>query len=93
MRPFMFATGIESSSPIVRTAAGSSRRVDQMSASAHYTRWREDFELVRELGIEYLRWGPPYYRVHVAPDCYDWSFCDLALDELKRQRITPILDN
>ena len=33
-----------------------------MEKCGHYRRWREDFELVKELGIEFLRYGPPYYR-------------------------------
>ncbi len=63
-----------------------------MAATEHYARWREDFELVRSLGIEYLRWGPPYYRVHLGPGEYDWSFADEALHELLRLKITPIVD-
>jgi beta-glucosidase/6-phospho-beta-glucosidase/beta-galactosidase len=92
MRPFMFATGIENSNPIVRSRAGTMRRVDEMAATGHYDRWREDFQLVRELGVEYLRWGPPYHLVHIAPGRYDWSFADQALAELQRLGITPIVD-
>ncbi len=91
MRPFMFATGIENSSPTIRDG-GTIRRVDEMAATAHYGRWREDFELVAALGIEYLRWGPPYHQVHIGPGRYDWSFSDIALAELKQRRITPIVD-
>jgi beta-glucosidase len=92
MRPFMFATGIENSSPTVRWASGVVTRIDEMSATGHYARWREDFELVQTLGIEYLRWGPAYYQVHLGPGRYDWSFADEALADLRRRRITPIVD-
>ena len=47
-----------------------------MERCGHYRRWRDDFALVKDLNIEYLRYGPPYYRVHCGPDRYDWSFAD-----------------
>jgi hypothetical protein len=28
------------------------------------------------MGIEHLRYGPPYYRCHLGPGRYDWSFAD-----------------
>ena len=63
-----------------------------MELCGHYEHWREDFRLVRELGINYLRYGPPYYKVHLAPEKYDWSFADETFNELKRLDITPITD-
>lgn len=90
--PFLFATGIENSYPTILSRDGRLQRVDEMAKTGHYDRWREDFGLVRELGLEYLRWGPPYYRVHLGPDRYDWAFADEALAELQRLAITPIVD-
>jgi beta-glucosidase len=55
----MFATGIECSYPVVASADGGVRRVDEMAKCGHYRRWREDFQLVKQLGLEYLRYGPP----------------------------------
>src|SRR4051812_24087678 len=52
---FLFATGIENSAP---TIEGGRVRRDQMEDLHHYSRWREDFALVRELGISFLRYGP-----------------------------------
>ena len=92
MADFMFATGIENSYPTVRLPDGSRHRVDEMAKTAHYERWREDFALVRELGLEYLRYGPPYYRTHLAPGRYDWSFADETFAELRRLGITPVVD-
>ena len=88
----MFATGIENSYPTIRGRDGATVRVDQMAKTGHYERWREDFALVRQLGLEYLRWGPPYYLVHQGPGRYDWSYADEALAELQRLGITPIAD-
>ncbi|NUS48965.1 MAG: glycoside hydrolase family 1 protein, partial [Gemmatimonadaceae bacterium] len=60
--PFLFATGIENSYP---TIAGGTR-IDQMDKCGHYDRWQDDFALVRETGLNALRYGPPYYLVHAA---------------------------
>jgi beta-glucosidase/6-phospho-beta-glucosidase/beta-galactosidase len=88
----MFSTGIENSYPTVRGADGRVRRVDEMEKAGHYQHWREDFRLVSELGIRHLRYGPPYYRAHVGPGRYDWSFADETFAELKRLGIAPIAD-
>lgn len=90
--PFLFATGIENSYPTITGSGGERLRVDEMAKCQHYEYWREDFRLVAELGLSYLRYGPPYYRVHVGPGEYDWSFCDEPLHELRRLGITPIAD-
>ena len=50
-RPFFFATGIENSYPTIATG----KRIDQMAKSGHYDRFREDFGLVKELGLNALR--------------------------------------
>lgn len=86
---FMFATGIECSYPTIEH--GSVRR-DLLEECGHYERWREDLMLVHELGLKVLRYGLPYYKVHVAPDRFDWEFSDLVMAEIKRLGITPILD-
>jgi beta-glucosidase/6-phospho-beta-glucosidase/beta-galactosidase len=91
-RPFMFATGIENSYPTVALPDGTITRVDEMRRCGHYARWREDFELVRELGIDYLRYGPPYYRTHIGPGRYDWTFADETFNELRVLGLTPIVD-
>ena len=86
---FMFATGIECSNP---TIEGGRVRRDQLEECRHYACWREDFGLVRELGLRVLRYGLPYHRVHRAPGEFDWEFADQAMGELRRLGITPILD-
>lgn len=89
---FMFATGIENSYPVITGTDGQDHRVDEMAKCSHYERWREDFELVRDMGIQYLRYGPPYYRVHLGPGRFDWGFTDETFAALKHMRITPIVD-
>jgi beta-glucosidase/6-phospho-beta-glucosidase/beta-galactosidase len=89
---FMFATGIENSYPTIILPDGSTKRVDEMEKTDHYNRWREDFGLVKEIGIEHLRYGPPYYKTHTAPGQYDWEFTDATFNALKEMHITPIVD-
>jgi beta-glucosidase/6-phospho-beta-glucosidase/beta-galactosidase len=89
---FMFATGIECSYPVITSKSSKDRRYDEMELIGHYERWKEDFQLVLDLGIRYLRYGPPYYKVHVGPNKYDWSFVDETFHELRRLGIVPIAD-
>ena len=86
---FMFATGIECSYPTIEH--GRVRR-DELAECGHYERWREDLALVKELGLKVLRYGLPYYRMHLGPGRYDWEFADGVMRELQRLEITPILD-
>ena len=85
----MFATGIENSIP---TIDGGRTRVDQMESCGHYRHWRTDFDLVEDMGLRYLRYGPPLHRTYLGPDRYDWEFADTTLNDLKRRNITPIVD-
>jgi beta-glucosidase/6-phospho-beta-glucosidase/beta-galactosidase len=57
---FMFTTGIENSYPTILLPDGTEKRVDEMEKTGHYERWREDFSLLPEIGIEFLRYGVPY---------------------------------
>jgi hypothetical protein len=89
---FVFATGIECSYPTVSDVQGRRLRVDQLEQTFHYHYWQQDFALVRELGLHWLRYGPPYYRVHTGPGQYDWEFTDLVFAEMQRLGIVPIVD-
>jgi len=85
---FLFATGIENSYPTLRSGA----RIDQMEKCGHYARWEEDFALVRDMGLNALRYGPPYYRTHIAPDRYDWDWADAPMHRLRALGIEVIAD-
>ena len=85
----MFATGIENSIPTINHGK---TRVDQMESSGHYERWREDFDCVQEIGINYLRYGPPIHRTYLGPNSFDWEFADVTFADLRRREITPIVD-
>ncbi len=85
----MFATGIENSIPTINNGR---TRIDQMDLCGHYLRWREDFDLVEEMGIQFLRYGPPIHRTYLGPGKYDWEFADATFAELERRDVTPIVD-
>ncbi len=86
---FLFATGIECSNPTIEN--GRVRR-DLLEECGHYTHWREDFRLVRDLGLKVLRYHLPIHKVFLGVGRYDWSFADAAMAEIRRLGITPILD-
>ena len=86
---FMFATGIENSIPTIQ---GGRRRIDQMEKCGHYARWREDFDLVEDLGLSVLRYGPPLHLTFLGPGRFDWSFADETFADLRARNIAPIVD-
>ena len=85
---FFFATGIENSYPTLPDGT----RVDQMAQCGHDARWEEDFGHVREMGLGMLRYGPAYYRTHVAPDRFDWSSADAPMHLLRALDIEVMAD-
>ncbi|HSV15048.1 MAG TPA: family 1 glycosylhydrolase, partial [Tepidisphaeraceae bacterium] len=89
---FIFCTGIENSYPIITNLRGQQMRRDGLQLSEHYTHWRHDFRLVHDLGIHFLRYGPPYYKCHAGPMQYDWSFADKTFKVLRELGIEPITD-
>jgi beta-glucosidase/6-phospho-beta-glucosidase/beta-galactosidase len=86
---FMFATGIENSIPRIKRGTV---RVDEMARCGHYDRWRDDFALVQELGLSFLRYGPPLHTTLVGAGRHDWDFADATMGELQRRDIVPIVD-
>jgi beta-glucosidase/6-phospho-beta-glucosidase/beta-galactosidase len=89
MAEFMFATGVECSYP---TIEGGRWRIDQLAATEHYRYWRRDLELVRELGLRYLRYGPPLHSIFQGPGKYAWSFMDQVAEAMQELAIVPIID-
>lgn len=85
----MFATGIENSIPKIQNGQV---RVDQMESCHHYRLWKTDFDLLDELGIRFLRYGPPLHTSFLGQGRYDWEFADITFADLKRRDIVPIVD-
>ena len=87
--PFMFATGIENSAPTLHQGR---TRVDELEKCGHYDRWEEDFDCVEQMGIRFLRYGPPLHRTYVDRERFDFRFADATLSSLRRRGITPLAD-
>lgn len=86
---FIFATGIECSYPTIENGRW---RMDEMELTDHYRYWRRDLELVRELGLRYLRYGPPLHLMLEGPGKYDWSFMDEVGQYMQELGIIPLMD-
>jgi hypothetical protein len=54
---FLFATAIENSYPAIRLAHGQPARVDEMEKTGYHRSWNEDFQLVKDPGVDVLRGG------------------------------------
>lgn len=86
---FLFATGIENSTPTINNG---SLRVDELEKCGHYTYWKKDFDLVQEMGIKFLRYGPPLYKTFTAANNFDWTFSDDVFKSMHERNIVPIVD-
>ena len=86
---FMLATGIENSYPTIHQGR---LRIDEFEKCGHYRHWQRDFELVQELGVRFLRYGPPLHKAWLGDGRYDWELADRTYFDLARRRIIPISD-
>ena len=89
MGEFMFATGIECSYPTIEN--GRWRR-DQLAETEHYRYWRRDFELVREIGLKYLRYGLPLHLLTGAKITSTGPSRTTLCPQCSELEITPIID-
>jgi len=88
---FLWAAGIENT--FVPQARAGHRSLDEYELMGHYKYWRKDLSLARELGLQAMRWGIPWYKVEPESGKFDWSWTDevipFMVEELK---ILPIID-
>jgi beta-glucosidase/6-phospho-beta-glucosidase/beta-galactosidase len=89
MQTFLFATGIENSVPKINHGR---ERVDELEKCGFYKHWKTDFALVEDMGIKFLRYGPPIHTTWLGDGVYDWQFADETFDDLKARNIAPIVD-
>jgi hypothetical protein len=90
--PFAWALGIEDTF-VPQVHARSGRILDEYALTQHDRFWREDLRMIGDIGVRYLRYGIPWYRVNPAPGRFDWSWTDEALPYLVEELgIQPILD-
>lgn len=89
---WMWAVGIEDTFiPQVATSTG--RVLDEYNLTQHDRFWRSDLQLAADLGIRWMRYGIPWYRVNPAPGVFDWSWTDQVIPYMVRDLgIQPIVD-
>jgi beta-glucosidase len=87
---FRWATGIEDT--FIAQEAPGRRSLDEYELLQHYRLWRDDIDLVAEIGFDSMRYGIPWYRVEPAPGRFDWSFTDRVVPYLHGCGIEPIID-
>ena len=91
LRDFIWASGVENTF-IPQTKRGH-RALDEYELIDHYDHWRQDLALAREVGVQALRWGVPWYRIQPRPEQFDWSWTDEVLPYLVHDlKIMPIID-
>jgi beta-glucosidase len=88
---FIWASGVEDT--FVPQSRPGHRALDEYALMGHYEHWREDLALAREVGLQALRWGVPWYRVEPSPGTFDWRWTDQVLPYLVEDLgVTPIVD-
>jgi beta-glucosidase/6-phospho-beta-glucosidase/beta-galactosidase len=66
--------------------------VDIIESSGHATRWREDLQLLQELGVTRLRYPIRWHRVAPTPDGFDWEHTDEVMAFMRAHAMRPIVD-
>lgn len=88
---FIWASGIENT--FIPQSRPGYRPLEEYELMGHYDNWREDLSLARQLGLQAIRWGVPWYRVEPEQGRFDWSWTDQVIPYLVEELgITPILD-
>lgn len=88
---FIWASGIENT--FIPQSRPGYRPLEEYDLMGHYDNWREDLALARQLGLQAIRWGVPWYRVEPEQGRFDWSWTDQVIPYMVEELgITPILD-
>jgi beta-glucosidase len=88
---FIWASGVEDTF-VPQTRPGH-RALDEYELMGHYEHWREDLALARQIGVQAIRWGVPWYRVEPLPGEFDWRWTDEVIPYIVEELgITPIVD-
>lgn len=84
----IFLTGIENADPFVE----GTRRNQLQEAHDFYVNYEKRLERIKELGINWLRFGPPYSTAHLSKDQYDFSFTDKVIKKCEELEIELVAD-
>src|SRR5688572_22845705 len=88
---FIWAAGIEDTF-VPQTRPGH-RALDEYELIGHYKHWRKDLVLCRDLGLQAVRWGIPWYKVEPEPGKFEWGWIDEVIHFLVNEmKVNPIVD-
>ncbi|MCR6655756.1 MAG: family 1 glycosylhydrolase [Opitutus sp.] len=88
---FFWCTGIEDTF-ITAPHAKTGRTLDEYELTGHYARWREDIDLIANLGVQAARYGIPWHRINPAPGVWNWESADGPLERMLDRGVAPIVD-
>lgn len=88
---FQWCVGIEDTF-ITAPWPETGRTLDEYELTGHYKHWREDIDLMGELGVRMVRYGLPWYRINPSANKWDWEWADKPLEYLLERGIDPIVD-
>lgn len=88
---FIWAGGIEDT--FIPQTRPRHRALDEYELIGHYDHWREDLALLRDSGMNAVRWGIPWYRVEPQQGVFDWQWTDQVIPYMVEELgVTPIID-
>ena len=88
---FLWAGGIEDTF-VPQTRPGH-RSLDEYELMGHYEHWKEDIALTKDVGMNSLRWGVPWYKVEPDKGRFDWSWTDQVIPYMVEElKILPVVD-
>jgi beta-glucosidase len=89
--PFLWGLGIEDTFIAQPSRVG--HCLDEYALTQHYEHWREDLDRIAAIGVRWMRYGIPWYRVNPEPGVFDWSWTDQVLPYLRNELgVSPIID-
>lgn len=88
---FLWCTGIEDTF-ITAPHPKTGRTLDEYELTAHYHHWRDDIDLMSELGVGAARYGIPWHRINPQPGAWEWEWADRPLEHMLSRGIAPIVD-
>jgi beta-glucosidase len=72
---------------------GERRLLDVFLQMQHYAKWKQDLDLLSDVGVDAIRYSVPWYLAEPKPGVYDWSWIDQPIDYLvNKLKIVPIMD-
>ncbi|MHB0854136.1 MAG: family 1 glycosylhydrolase [Rectinema subterraneum] len=88
---FRWCAGIEDTF-IIAPHNVTGKTLEEYELTGHYQNWEKDLSNVASLGLQWLRWGIPWYRVNPDKGIFDWSWLDEVFNFFQSTQLSPIVD-